>query len=105
MTSTGYQIATQSIIGQRGDHPNFRVETDNDSVAVVGPAPHGYLEGDPAGDETIARIVPTAENGADEVVGVSLHAFRRSFVVSLAPTPLKCSVSTKSRLCSIASSS
>ncbi len=90
VSTSGYQVATQSVIGQIGGHPNFRPETDNDSVGVVGPAPNGCLEGDPAGGETIARIVPIAEAGSDEAVTVSIHAFRRSFVVSLTRIPQDC---------------
>jgi hypothetical protein len=90
VAASGYQVATGSLIGHQSDHSNFRQETDNDSVAVIGPAPRNCLEGDPAHDETLARIVPIAESGSDESVGVSLHAFRRCFVVSLTPTPLDC---------------
>ena len=84
--ASGYRVANGSLISERSHHPNFRPK--GDGVEVVGPCEEGFcLNGDPLGEDQIAQIKPADDGKGEESVTVALYAFRRSFAVSLSPTP------------------
>jgi len=79
--SSSYQVAKNSIIGDRSDHANFKLTVGG--TRVVGPLDdRGCLHGNPLGDEYMAVIEPVGER--DEPVEVALRAGRRGFDITRA---------------------
>ena len=81
-----FRVVAGSLVGEHAAHPNFRSGTDD--VEVIGPRKEGFcLDGDPLGEDFIAQIKPAEDGRDEESVTVALYAYRRSFAVSLSPTP------------------
>ncbi|MGJ4952488.1 hypothetical protein [Bradyrhizobium sp. HKCCYLS20291] len=88
LESPSFQIAKGSMIGERGEHPNFEPEVGG--AGIKGPCQEldGCLQGDPLGDEYVAIIEPVGD-GKEEVIGdvtgevsLSVHAGRAMFQVA-----------------------